>query len=440
MKKVVFKNVFIVIMFLISGKIINAQDWPLAPEVWSEPILLDSALNIPFHWFDSPAFTKSMDTLYFTGGNGVFRAVKNFVNGKTIWDVSRLNDKVNPPGQLPPISCPISRDGKRMYISNYGDSGYGGQDIWRSDWNDSTKDWGPPVNMGPGINTPRGEVFFYELSRDSAYVLANHTGLVTMYLYTFDNQKNDWAVADSFANVTSNPFENPFTTAHIYGLSTTQNKKKLYFARQYYPSEIGQPIKEAELRKQELVVSYWDNKKNTWGNCYYLNINSRGYYPDSIKWPTFVAGGEDRYPWISEDGKVLVFSSARNVKIDSTGSGDELPKLYISYLLKDENGSPVSVEIDKHNKPSSFYLFQNYPNPFNGSTIIAFNLMATQNVKLIIYDILGKELAVLIDKEMTSGMHTITFNPLLNNLSSGVYIYCLITKRKEISKQMIYLK
>jgi hypothetical protein len=188
MKKIVLSSALMVIMLLTLGNTINAQDWPLAPEVWSEPILLDSALNIPFQWFDSPSFAKSLDTIYFTGGNGVFRAVKNM----STWDVIRLNNKVNPPGQMPPISCPISRDGKRMYISNYGSSGYGGQDIWRTDWNDTTKDWEPPVNMGPGINTPRGEVFFYELSKDSAYVLANHTGLATMYLYTFDNQKNDW--------------------------------------------------------------------------------------------------------------------------------------------------------------------------------------------------------------------------------------------------------
>ncbi len=436
MKKIVLSSALMVIMLLTLGNTINAQDWPLAPEVWSEPILLDSALNIPFQWFDSPSFAKSLDTIYFTGGNGVFRAVKNM----STWDVIRLNNKVNPPGQMPPISCPISRDGKRMYISNYGSSGYGGQDIWRTDWNDTTKDWEPPVNMGPGINTPRGEVFFYELSKDSAYVLANHTGLATMYLYTFDNQKNDWAVADSFANITTNPFENPFTTASIYGLSFTRSKKKLYFARQYHPPGTNPPLREFKLRQQELVVSYWNSSKDTWGDCYYLNINARGFYPDSIKWPSFVAGGADMYPWISEDGKVLIFSSVRNVKIDTTGSGDELPKLYISYLLKDENGNPVSVEVDKDNRPTTYSLFQNYPNPFNGSTIITFNLMVTQHVKLIIYDILGKEIDALINNEMNSGMHALTFNPREKNLSSGVYIYCLKTKEKEISKQMVYLK
>ncbi len=223
------KNIILILLTFVCGEIFS-QDWPIAPEVWSEPILLDSALNVPFDWFDSPSFAKSMDTLYFTGGNGVFRAVKNIINGKTTWYVTRLNDKVNPPGQMPPISCPISRDGKRMYISYYGGSGYGGRDIWRSDWNDTIKDWGTPVNIGPGINTPRGEVFFYELSRDSAYVLANHTGLVTMYLYTFDNQKNDWAVADSFTNVYDEFGRRPFRDADIYGLSLTKDKKKLYLS------------------------------------------------------------------------------------------------------------------------------------------------------------------------------------------------------------------
>lgn len=424
-------------LFLVLNITLYAQDWKIAPEVWSKPILLDSTLNLPFQWFDSPSFAKTIDTLYFTGGNGVFRAVRKITNGKINWDVIRLNDKVNPKGQMPPTSCSLSRDGKRMYISNYG--GYGYRDIWRSDWNESTKDWEMPVNLGPGINTPRPEGFFYELSKDSAYVLANHTGELSLYLYSFNKLNNNWAVADSFMNVYDEFGRLPFYGS-IQGLSLTHNKNKLYFSRQYIPPGTNPPLREFLLRNHELAVSYWDTSKNTWSKFYYLNINSRGYYPDSVKWPGFVAGGSDRYPWVSEDGKVLIFASARDVKIDSTASGDELPKLYISYLLKDENGNPVSVEVDNNNTPSSFYLFQNYPNPFNNSTIITFNLTAAQHVKLIIYDILGKEAAVLVDKEMTSGMHTLTFSPQLNNLSSGVYIYYLKTKGIEISKQMIYLK
>ncbi|MBN2571453.1 MAG: endonuclease [Ignavibacteriales bacterium] len=73
------------------------------------------------------------------------------------------------------------------------------------------------------------------------------------------------------------------------------------------------------------------------------------------------------------------------------------------------------------NIPNEFSLSQNYPNPFNPSTIIKFALPKASNVRLLVYNVLGEEVATLVNNELNAGWHTVDFNA--NNLSSGIYFY-----------------
>ena len=87
--------------------------------------------------------------------------------------------------------------------------------------------------------------------------------------------------------------------------------------------------------------------------------------------------------------------------------------------------------VDEKNKISSFALFQNYPNPFNPSTVISWQLAVGTYVTLKIFDVLGNEIATLINEEQQAGNHSYKFdatnNPQLttNTLSSGIYFYQL---------------
>jgi hypothetical protein len=73
--------------------------------------------------------------------------------------------------------------------------------------------------------------------------------------------------------------------------------------------------------------------------------------------------------------------------------------------------------------PQSFGLSQNYPNPFNPSTVIEFAIPEASNVKLIIYNMLGQEVATLINRNVEAGTHRVNFDA--SGLNSGVYIYKL---------------
>jgi hypothetical protein len=111
---------------------------------------------------------------------------------------------------------------------------------------------------------------------------------------------------------------------------------------------------------------------------------------------------------------------------------------YVGYLVEAKYKlGPVAVEDDNLN-PDKFVLGQNYPNPFNPETKISFSLPASGKASLKIYDMLGREVAELINGAMEKGTHTVNF--IGRNLSSGVYIYRLQSGSFTESKKMMLLK
>jgi hypothetical protein len=93
--------------------------------------------------------------------------------------------------------------------------------------------------------------------------------------------------------------------------------------------------------------------------------------------------------------------------------------------------------------PQSFALAQNYPNPFNPSTTIEYSVMQDCHVEIIVFDLLGKRVATLIDKPMARGIYTTVWNSIDengNSVSSGIYFYKITAGDFTDSKKMILLK
>lgn len=99
---------------------------------------------------------------------------------------------------------------------------------------------------------------------------------------------------------------------------------------------------------------------------------------------------------------------------------------------------PTGLQNISTSIPSGFKLYQNYPNPFNPATIIKFDISKSGKVKLIVWDISGKEVTELINKVITAGTYQYEFNA--GNLSSGIYIYRLETTEYSNTKKMVVLK
>lgn len=88
--------------------------------------------------------------------------------------------------------------------------------------------------------------------------------------------------------------------------------------------------------------------------------------------------------------------------------------------------------------PGSFALHQNYPNPFNPTTTIKYDLVTAQTVRLAVYNLLGQEVALLVDKRMDAGYHQVQFDG--RRLASGVYFISLDTPDFQGMKKMILMK
>jgi photosystem II stability/assembly factor-like uncharacterized protein len=107
-------------------------------------------------------------------------------------------------------------------------------------------------------------------------------------------------------------------------------------------------------------------------------------------------------------------------------------------ILHTTNGGVASVVKLSNNVPLEFKLYQNYPNPFNPATKIRFDIPKTEKVNLIVYDILGRKIATLIDEELKAGTYKVNFDA--TNHSSGVYFYTLQTESYRETKTMIFIK
>jgi hypothetical protein len=101
-------------------------------------------------------------------------------------------------------------------------------------------------------------------------------------------------------------------------------------------------------------------------------------------------------------------------------------------------GTVTSVKDLSENTPKEFNLYQNYPNPFNPATTIEYEVGEYSNVNLKVYDLLGSEVAVLVNEEKHPGKYSETFNG--NNLVSGVYFYKLTIGGNTQIRKMILLR
>ncbi|MGE5499726.1 MAG: CotH kinase family protein, partial [Syntrophothermus sp.] len=97
----------------------------------------------------------------------------------------------------------------------------------------------------------------------------------------------------------------------------------------------------------------------------------------------------------------------------------------------------TEVKSDDNSAPGRFYLYANYPNPFNNSTVVSFSIPEASFVRLRIFDILGREVAVLKEGQMDSGTYNYRFNA---ELGSGIYICVLQAGKYTQSRKMLLLK
>ncbi len=149
----------------------------------------------------------------------------------------------------------------------------------------------------------------------------------------------------------------------------------------------------------------------------------------------------------------FVSQSSRKTFTDYSAN-TSIPSDQYDYTIKaKDNTNLLSVASDKvsvmalapkinigvsEKMPSEYFLEQNYPNPFNPTTLLNYSVKETGLVKIKVYDVLGSEIAELVNEIKEAGYHSVEFNA--SNLPSGVYIYTLQVNGFSSSNKMLLLK
>jgi len=132
------------------------------------------------------------------------------------------------------------------------------------------------------------------------------------------------------------------------------------------------------------------------------------------------------------------------------GSGDDVTQYYVTaYNSSSESGgsntASTCTDPGKTGGPSGeasvpeiLALHENYPNPFNPATKIRFDLPEAAHVRLVLYDVMGREVARLVDGQMEAGYRSVTWNAA--DVPSGVYLYRLTAGQFTATKRMILQK
>lgn len=127
------------------------------------------------------------------------------------------------------------------------------------------------------------------------------------------------------------------------------------------------------------------------------------------------------------------------VLINSTNTMHLSNLMYLDLPVKTTAGNQVlAIKDEEVTQPYAFSLRQNYPNPFNPSTTIDFSIPNSSKVELKVYDLLGREVATLVNEYKQAGNYSVQFNAL--SLASGVYFYKIASGNFQDVKKMILIK
>jgi hypothetical protein len=133
----------------------------------------------------------------------------------------------------------------------------------------------------------------------------------------------------------------------------------------------------------------------------------------------------------AEAEALFTFEINRNVSINRKDT--------VEFMITSTDGLMMTKSfIFSYTGPKEFKLEQNYPNPFNPTTKIQYQLSQEARVTLKVYDILGSEVATLVNEEQEAGCKEVQFNGI--NYASGMYVYRLIVGSFVSTKKMMMIK
>jgi hypothetical protein len=200
--------------------------------------------------------------------------------------------------------------------------------------------------------------------------------------------------------------------------------------------------------ESDLIGQYWSNILYTNDSASYVpNVSDYTFnflysdyqfldsvlYGDSVA--TAVAGSNSGAAYLAKYWELAGSYTTKLMKLSSKATADLIYTAWVDAGSPSQNPNSVN---GNNISSLSFNLNQNYPNPFNPTTSIRFSIGSKGNVTLKVYNVLGKEAAVLVNGEKEAGNYEANFNA--SGLPSGVYFYELNSAGNMLTKKMIIMK
>lgn len=138
--------------------------------------------------------------------------------------------------------------------------------------------------------------------------------------------------------------------------------------------------------------------------------------------------------WIASN-TWIVKRATPTVRVNLSTFG--IPPFILPGQLTELTTQPLSAP---QKTPIAFELAQNYPNPFNPTTIFTYRLSTASDVRLEVFDVLGRKVATLVKARQSAGVYQLTFNASQFNLASGLYFYRLTAGTRSETRKMILTK
>jgi len=166
-------------------------------------------------------------------------------------------------------------------------------------------------------------------------------------------------------------------------------------------------------------------------------------YSRSITFPKYTAAGVVEFKYAAsypaayaDAGGNTPLDNERNFDTTHLFKLSETSPSVISYYFGTD--TPSAVEPENKISAVDFSLLQNYPNPFNPVTRITYSVPYASRVHVTVFDLLGREVATLVNEVKTAGSYSVDFNA--SSLPSGIYLYKLTAGSNSITKKMLLLK
>jgi hypothetical protein len=201
-------------------------------------------------------------------------------------------------------------------------------------------------------------------------------------------------------------------------------------------SGIGLAASTAMSRSTDGGVTFQAHSVPGWGNINGIESSGNNFW--FIRGEKIFHSTDDGINWIDE------YTTPSTLTLNHLDFPDNLNECQMGWAvgyggdIYKMTSSVVTFGDNQNDVPAVYKLRQNYPNPFNPNTVISYQLPVTSNVTLKVYDLLGREVATLVNEEKPVGSYEINFDS--SALTSGVYLYRLSAGSFTEVRKMILIK